>query len=336
MPITEEIYSALSQRLSWAARRASHLRSQRPAAKRLETPLPVSYASLLKKAENCVTRRERRFARMAGALWSPAEMYASPLFQRGSDSLEDRHAIVDRIRADTQHFKPRPHAFQIEVIEFWLELSAPYIYGEFWQTNYVDIRTRNGWSTPNNGIGAVRSGRKDGKSTAIAMCVVLGLFNLPNYTIALFAKVHKQSRIILGMALQLARTHPRAKEFIIPRPSCDKFTVRVSLEDERVVSAHSGDPEVRLLFVYFCFFRVAPPSLRAFFVAFFLTGFTGAWHYTWPRRRPASGGGAPVAVVCCQCPTRPRCRSRWQWSRCAAGGAGQCGWPPQSRRRRAT
>lgn len=208
----------------------------------------VSFDTLFRKADEYLGRHAKRYAQLTSRLWTPAELFTSPLFDRGLASVAERHAIIDRIRDDAKHFRVSgghgPNAFQIELIEFWLELSAPYIYGEFWQTDYVAIKQRNGWNTPNNGIGAVRSGRKDGKSTGIAMCVVLGMMNLPNYEVALFARVHKQSRIILGMAIQLAYAHPRFREFYMPRPSKDHFELHLGKNDRRMVIAHSGSETV--------------------------------------------------------------------------------------------
>jgi hypothetical protein len=102
---------------------------------------PVSFDALFRKADAYVDRHVKRYALLTSRIWTPAEMYASPLFDRGATTITERHAIVDRIRDDAKLFRVSgghgPHAFQIELIEFWLELSAPYIYGEFWQTDYV-------------------------------------------------------------------------------------------------------------------------------------------------------------------------------------------------------
>lgn len=242
MPIAEQVDEVLRKRILRAARERPGKARQRHAPP--EPGPPVSFNALLSKAERLVDKRFSTFEQFCSTFWSPAQMYSAPLFERGA-SIDERHAIIDRIRADALQFTPRPHAFQIDLIEFWLELGAPYIYGEFWQTDYISIKKRNGWITPNNGVGAVRSGRKDGKSTGIAMCVTLGLFNLTSYTIALFAKVREQSRIILGLVIELSRTHPRYSEFYVPRPSRDRFIIRGGANDERVVQAHSGDPNVR-------------------------------------------------------------------------------------------
>lgn len=226
----------------------------RPVRRAVAPIAEVSFARLCNKASNLSRFYYDRMDKSRGLL-TPAEMFSSAATITLSGSIYERHSIVDKIRADALLFTPRPREFQIDMIEFWLELSAPRIYGEFWQTDYVAIKKRNGWETPNIGIGAIRSGRKDGKSTGLAFCVALALFNFPKAKWALHAVVHEQSRIVLGMASQVARCHPRAGEFTLPRASRNVFRVINRVDDVRIATAYSGNETVRLFFCFCLFFQ---------------------------------------------------------------------------------
>lgn len=207
---------------------------------------PVSFKKRFDKAHAVAAERHRTYQAIGRRLVAPADMLCSEAFDSGVNQLAAGHAIVDAMRRDASGFAVEPHAFQVTLIEFGIELMGPSIYGtDVWRQNHVAIRQRNGWTTPNNGVGAVQSGRKDGKSTGIAMLVVLALLNIPHFKVSLFAKVHKQSRIILGLVSLLARGHIRCKDFKVQPPNVNKFALEASSGDVRQVLAHSGDAEVR-------------------------------------------------------------------------------------------
>ena len=277
MPIPE-IVREYRQRLTGALgrrRSGSELRAGSCGAATLtEAAVPVSFEAKFRQAAKVVSERHVEYETLGRQLWRPSAMMCSDLFERRKASLAAGHAIVDSIRRDADGFAVVPHPFQVALIELWMELSGPAIYGaEVWGQYHVEIRRRNGWNTPNSGAGAVQSGRKDGKSTGMGMCIVLGMMNIPGYLVSVFAKVHKQSRIILGLALVLARGHRRIKEFKVPRPNINEFKIIAGDNDVRHVKAHSGDIEVRLflcnVFLAHCVRRRgrgAAPPVRQFFV----------------------------------------------------------------------
>jgi len=270
MPIAD-IARVYRRRLDAVVARREHERTQPRVAPGDPAPLPVSFENKFRQAAAVVDERHADYETVGRQLWSPATMLSSELFDRRQGSLAAGHAIIDACRRDAEGFAVVPHAFQITLIEFWLELSGPAIYGaETWGQHHEAIRRRNGWSTPNNGVGAVQSGRKDGKSTGIAMCVVLGMLNIPEYKVSVFAKVHKQSRIILGLVAVLARGHRRIKEFKVPRSNVNEFSLVAGDNDVRCVRAHSGDGAVRTRFFCVCtnFCKAGGP--RALFLVFAL------------------------------------------------------------------
>ena len=186
-------------------------------------------------------------------LMTRAQMLSSPLLRQMYEPLSSGHAIVRQMQLDIDGFSPQPTDFQRQVIDFTTQLSAPRIYGREWKTNQLSIKRINGWTETYHGIGALMTGRKEGKSTGLAMVTVISLFNIPSGKIALFSKTQQQARIILGMAKELAQAHARNGEFRIDTNKDEILVTHIATKNRRICTAYSGSADVSLLFYLVCF-----------------------------------------------------------------------------------
>lgn len=206
---------------------------------------PVTYVSVVRRARDWVAEREalsRRYARMM----SIPDIIADPEITQfdAPEGLE----VIRQIRIDIDHLHPRPTDFQLEIIWFVVELMAPRIFGARWQTDRARIKKQMGWTAHNYGIGGILTGRKEGKSTGLAMAVVIVAMNLPSILIALFSLTINQSTIILGMAKTILFDHPRSAEFKVNTSTQKISLTRLRADgraDTREVRAWSGSANVR-------------------------------------------------------------------------------------------
>ena len=119
--------------------------------------------------------------------------------------------------------------------------------GQEWKTNQIAIKQRNNWSVQSNGIGATMTGRKEGKSTAMAMTVINTMFNVPSVEIALFSRTKPQACIILDMAKVLGINHKRASQFKIEGFRNSIRITHIASNNIRLCTAWSGDADVGAL-----------------------------------------------------------------------------------------
>ena len=186
-------------------------------------------------------------------LMTRAQMLGSPLLRQMYEPLSSGHSIVRQMQQDIEGFSPQPTDFQRQVIDFTTQLSAPRIYGREWKTNQLAIKRINGWTETYHGIGALMTGRKEGKSTGLAMVTVISLFNIPSGKIALFSKTQQQARIILGMAKELAQAHARSGDFRIDTNKDEILVTHIATKNRRICTAYSGSADVS--FFCFCLWR---------------------------------------------------------------------------------
>jgi len=183
-------------------------------------------------------------------LMSRAEILGNPMMRQMYEPMSDGHQIVRQMNLDIDAFSPQPTDFQRMLIGFTIELSAPRIYGREWRTHQLSIKRVNGWTESYHGIGAVMTGRKEGKSTGLAMVTTIALFNLASAKIALFSKTLQQARIILGMAKELAQNHGRTAEFKIETNADQIKVTHLATGNVRLCTAYSGSADVSCLFVF--------------------------------------------------------------------------------------
>jgi len=184
-----------------------------------------------------------QFRPMAG-LMSQAEMLANPVLRCAYEPQSTGHEIVRQMLLDIRRFHQTPTDFQCELINFAIQLAGPRIYGLEWKTNQLAIKQRNGWTETFYGIGAVMTGRKEGKSTGLAMLAALVLFDLPAVRIALFSKTVQQACIILNMARDLAHKHQRHNDYKIDGNKESITITHIATGDVRVCTAYSGCADV--------------------------------------------------------------------------------------------
>lgn len=192
-----------------------------------------------------------QFRPMAGLL-NQAEMLANPVLRRAYEPLSSGHEIVRQMRLDINRFHQSPTDFQRELIDFTMQLAGPRIYGLEWKTNQLAIKRYNNWTGVFHGIGAVMTGRKEGKSTGLALAAALIMFNIPRVRIALFSKTQAQAGIILGMAKDLLANHARSTQFKLDGNKEVNSIRHMETGDFRVVTAYSGSADVSF-FLFFCF-----------------------------------------------------------------------------------
>lgn len=186
-------------------------------------------------------------------LMTRAQMLGSPMLRQMYEPMSSGHAIVRQMQQDIEGFTPQPTDFQRQVIDFTTQLSAPRIYGREWKTNQLSIKRINGWTETYHGIGALMTGRKEGKSTGLAMVTVISLFNIPSGKIALFSKTQQQARIILGMAKELAQAHARSGDFRIDTNKDEILVTHIATKNRRICTAYSGSADVSECFKSVCF-----------------------------------------------------------------------------------
>jgi hypothetical protein len=223
----------------------------------------LSFTLPLRRARNLLRKQMSIYTNYVAPLLSTAQMYTLPVFDSTETTIERGHARVDAMRADALLFDPPPQPFQLKIIEFMIELGAPRIYGEVWNTDYHSIKMRNGWTKKNYGIGGILSARKEGKSTGVAMGILVYLMNIPHYVWAVFAPGLTQSQIMLDLCILLLRRHPKAVQFYIPPTSARRLRIIKDQTDIRQVTAHTGQDEVKkntsyknfiyqMLLLFFC------------------------------------------------------------------------------------
>jgi len=184
-------------------------------------------------------------------LMSRAEILGNPMMRQMYEPMSDGHQIVRQMNLDIDAFSPQPTDFQRQLIDFTIQLAAPRIYGREWRTHQLAIKRVNGWTESYHGIGAVMTGRKEGKSTGLAMVTTIALFNLPSAKIALFSKTLQQARIILGMSKELAQNHGRTADFKIETNADQIKVTHLATGNVRLCTAYSGSADVSLLFFVF-------------------------------------------------------------------------------------
>jgi len=201
----------------------------------------VSHKAVLDNAREWSASLRQRYTRHARLMDVPS-MLADPEVVQEEEALEG-FSIIRQIKLDIPELAKPPTDFQMGLIWFIVQLMAPRIFGQAWATDRVRIKREMGWTDEHLGIGAVLTGRKEGKSTGMAMACALLLLNLKNFPIALFSRTREQARIILGMTRELLIGHPRVNQFRFIQ-SGDILKLRASLGDEREIRAWSGQTNV--------------------------------------------------------------------------------------------
>jgi hypothetical protein len=185
------------------------------------------------------------------------QMLGNPMMRQLYEPPSDGHQILRQMNADIDRMVQPPNEFQRPLIAFTMQLAAPRIYGREWRTNQTAIRRINNWPDINHGIGATITGRKEGKSTGLAMVTLIFLFNVPYMKVALFSKTKEQACIILGMAKEQLRGHGRASEFRIDSSAEVIRVEHLATGNVRVCTAYSGSADVSILFL-----EGVPPCVR--------------------------------------------------------------------------
>jgi len=211
--------------------------------------VPPSFRCAFKWSEH----EKRQFAPLGG-IKHEWEILSNPILRREAyEPLSNGHEIVRQMRLDINNFTQiKPTDFQRELVEFVIELAAARIYGREWKTNQLAIKRYNNWTGVFHGIGAVMTGRKEGKSTGLALAAALIMFNIPRVRIALFSKTQAQAGIILGMAKDLLANHARSTQFKLDGNKEVNSIRHMETGDFRVVTAYSGSADVSF-FLFFCF-----------------------------------------------------------------------------------
>ena len=260
-----------------AALSAAPVRGERSAAPDASSLLPVPDDNDLLKA---AFRSALGFCTCADAKYTALPTGVvdinrlAMLMQHGQTKYDEALGRITSVLADVEGFTLMPRPFQLRIVDLWLELSAPVWFGNSWQARGEEIRTRFAWRNEHIGIGAVQSGRKDGKSTGGAFTAALGLLNVPNYSIHVFSTKLEQSMIILNMTYRLLLGHERVGDFRV-KASETKLSVEFSKTDVRTMEAMSSNITVMLMigffiFFYFSFFLVCQPPYLFFLFFFFL------------------------------------------------------------------
>lgn len=201
----------------------------------------ISYVQLCTSARQWVEQLEGQFVEVS-RMRDAVELINDPAVF-GGDAVHG-FEVIQQIRADILGLQPRPTDFQMQLIWFVVELMAPMIFGDAWKTDRLRIKRQMGWTSDYAGIGAVLTGRKEGKSTGLGMAAAIALLNVPHISVALFSKTQAQSSIILQMAKRTLASHPRISGFKVAS-SARAITISTSATDERTMRAWSGSANVR-------------------------------------------------------------------------------------------
>lgn len=202
----------------------------------------VSHKAMLDNAQEWTDTLMARYGRYARLMNVP-QMLANPETAQTEDTLEG-FEIIRQIRIDIATLPKQPTDFQLKLIWFIVELMAPRIFGQAWTTDRARIKKQMGWVEDRDGIGGVLTGRKEGKSTGIAMGCSIVLLNLRAIPVALFSRTKDQSCIILGMAKELLAGHPRINNFKMTTSS-NIIKLIASDSDIREMRAWTGTADVR-------------------------------------------------------------------------------------------
>ena len=201
----------------------------------------LSYRSYVARATQWAAQLDADYTRNV-SLMTVDQMVARP--DLSPELLGEGDEVVRQMRSDMNQLRPEPTDFQRSIIETVIEMMAPRIYGELWKTDELAIKRRNGWTNEYHGIGAVLTGRKEGKSTALAMSVVIVMLNIRAVRIALFSKTKPQACIILNMAKPILAAHPRSAAFKMST-SAQTIVALGGPNDERHAQAYTGTADVR-------------------------------------------------------------------------------------------
>ena len=211
--------------------------------RRFHGPSHAMHAQLFGVAEKWIAR-ETEVYRQMGGLRMLDEILMDPIMAHQLRPVNAGDEIVYQSRQDVDGFTPVPSDFQREWLEFSMQLKGRRIYGPEWKSNQIAIKQRNNWTVQSNGLGGTMTGRKEGKSTAMAMDVIVTMFNIPSVEIALFSRTQKQARIILNMAKVLGNNHARAAEYKL-EPYKDEIRItHLPTGNMRLCTAYSGDADV--------------------------------------------------------------------------------------------
>ena len=202
----------------------------------------VSHKARFDNAAEWVDVLRTRYSRHARLMDMP-QMLADPETAQVEETVEG-FDVIRQMKLDIAALPKQPTDFQLSLIWFVIELMAPRIFGQAWTTDRVRIKKQMGWVYDHDGIGGVLTGRKEGKSTGLAMACVIVLLNLRAVPVALFSRTKEQSCIILGMAKELLAGHPRVNQFKMSTSS-QTITLQASDADKRIMKAWTGTADVR-------------------------------------------------------------------------------------------
>jgi hypothetical protein len=220
----------------------------------------VSLAPFVAHARAWCAELTATYTRRA-AIRSAVDMVIDP--EVSAVEMVDGFETIRQMRVDIEQLRPPPTDFQLRLIWYAIELAAPRIFGERWKTDRVRIQRQMGWHNDFAGIGGVLTGRKEGKSTGLAMAASIMLLNLRAVPIALFSRTLDQAVIILRMAKMLLVVHPHFKQFKAAMSS-RIITLSAPGGDTRTITAYSGATDVRFARARVCVCVSAGHLLRRY------------------------------------------------------------------------
>lgn len=202
-----------------------------------ESYLPLSFQHLFDDATQWAKEKQSAYVEQT-KLPLLFESYVTSQFDTVASEGDKK---VANIKRDIGNCSPSPTPRQWQMLDTFMQVSAPWYYGDEWLLNQDDILQRNGWQKY-DGIMAVQLERKAGKSTMLSFSCLGDLLNMPNSKIALISRTQPQAQIILFLVIDLLRRHPRREEFKIKYNKTQ--LVLATGSEERILTAYSGDPNV--------------------------------------------------------------------------------------------
>lgn len=168
----------------------------------------VDYMPQVAEFQCCVGRMEVQY-RKYQALPIKAHAYADPFYtQRISNGDE----VLARMREVIEGFPDKPTSMQRRFLEKCLACMMLLIYGQEAINDPESVLRRNGWDAM-NGVLALLTGRKTGKSTVCAMLCIVVMMCIRSAQIIVTSRTLKQAQIILNTVRVLVRVHPLFKKW---------------------------------------------------------------------------------------------------------------------------
>lgn len=215
------------------------------------TDLLVSYDTYLNQFDDAVRRLDVRYSR---TLYIPPihKSYADPIYDQKNSQGDE---VRDKFRQIYESFPEPPTSMQKRFLEASMASMVALLYGDEYTNDPEYVLEHNRW-TETNGVLALLTGRKTGKSTVCAMLAIDVLMCIAGSVVVVTSRTLKQAQIIVNTVRLLIRRHPLFKLWGYRVASVKATFMAIEGPDgsERTIEGKKFTLIIFLFFLSLCFF----------------------------------------------------------------------------------